>query len=80
MHKYNNQDHSMMTGLLAVENILGANYDLWEVNADQEYQEEFQGERSEGLGRSLAELAAGQPMVPERIHLRAVEPAVEYKT
>jgi protoporphyrinogen oxidase len=80
MHKYNNQDHSMMTGLLAVENILGANYDLWEVNTDQEYQEEFQGGRSEGLGRSLAELASGQPMVPERIHLRAVEPAVEYET
>ena len=40
MHKYNNQDHSMLTGLLSAENILGANHDLWTINADQEYQEE----------------------------------------
>lgn len=32
-HKYNNQDHSMLTGMLAVDNILGANHDLWEVNS-----------------------------------------------
>ena len=40
MHKYNNQDHSMLTGMLAVENIYGSNHDLWEVNTDQEYHEE----------------------------------------
>lgn len=41
MHKYNNQDHSMMTALLCAENILaGANkYDLWQVNEDAEYHE-----------------------------------------
>src|SRR3981189_872832 len=36
MHKYNNQDHSMLTAMLAVKNILGAHYDLWQVNAEQE--------------------------------------------
>jgi protoporphyrinogen oxidase len=40
LHKYNNQDHSMMTGRLAVENLYGARHDLWQYNSDQEYQEE----------------------------------------
>jgi protoporphyrinogen oxidase len=39
LHRYNNQDHSMLTGMLAVENILGANHDLWELNKNQEYLE-----------------------------------------
>lgn len=29
MHRYNNQDHSMLTAMLAVENLLGASHDLW---------------------------------------------------
>lgn len=41
MHKYNNQDHSMMTGLLASRNIArNAGLDLWKVNSDAEYLEE----------------------------------------
>jgi protoporphyrinogen oxidase len=40
MHKYNNQDHAMMTGLLAARNILGGDFDLWKVNSDAEYHEE----------------------------------------
>ncbi len=40
MHKYNNQDHSMMTALYAARNIMGAKYDLWAVNTEPEYQEE----------------------------------------
>ncbi|GAX60453.1 protoporphyrinogen oxidase [Candidatus Scalindua japonica] len=39
MHKYNNQDHSMLTAMYAVENILGKNHNLWEVNESQEYHE-----------------------------------------
>ncbi len=39
MHKYNNQDHAMMTGLVAARNILGASLDPWRVNADAEYLE-----------------------------------------
>ena len=39
MHKYNNQDHSMMTGLLAVRNLMGPKLDLWRVNSDADYQE-----------------------------------------
>ena len=41
MHKYNNQDHSMMTALLAARNICGEQHDLWEVNTEMEYQEEI---------------------------------------
>ena len=41
MHKYNNQDHSMMTALLVARNILGlGSYDPWCVNTDAEYHEE----------------------------------------
>ena len=41
MHKYNNQDHAMMTAMLCAENILADTrlYDLWQVNGDAEYHE-----------------------------------------
>ncbi len=42
MHKYNNQDHSMLTAMTAVDNILVGNMDkrgLWEINTEQEYHE-----------------------------------------
>ncbi|MFH1145028.1 MAG: NAD(P)/FAD-dependent oxidoreductase [Candidatus Eisenbacteria bacterium] len=34
MHRYNNQDHSMLSGLLAARNILGEAHDLWSVDPD----------------------------------------------
>jgi protoporphyrinogen oxidase len=40
LHKYNNQDHSMLTAILAVENLHGAAHDLWKLSSDQSYQEE----------------------------------------
>lgn len=40
MHKYNNQDHSMLTAMMAVWNMQGAAHDLWSVNTDYEYHEE----------------------------------------
>jgi protoporphyrinogen oxidase len=40
MHKYNNQDHSMLTAMLSVENIYGAQHDVWSVNVEAEYHEE----------------------------------------
>ena len=39
MHKYNNQDHSMYTAILTVENIYGATHDIWSVNVEEEYHE-----------------------------------------
>lgn len=41
MHRYNNQDHSMLTGLLAARNLLGEEHDLWNVNTERSYYEEF---------------------------------------
>jgi protoporphyrinogen oxidase len=40
MHRYNNQDHSMLTAMLSVENIFGAHHDIWSVNVEAEYHEE----------------------------------------
>jgi protoporphyrinogen oxidase len=53
MHKYNNQDHSMYTAMLAVENMQGASHDLWEVNTDLEYHEEQRIEEA-SAGRKTA--------------------------
>jgi len=40
MHKYNNQDHSMLTAMFAIDNMNGASHDVWAVNTDFEYHEE----------------------------------------
>jgi len=45
MHRYNNSDHSMLTAIVAVENIVNGRKDksnIWEVNTEQEYHEEDQ--------------------------------------
>jgi len=45
LHRYNNQDHAMLTGMLAVRNLIyGEKNNLWNVNTDQEYQEEIREE------------------------------------
>jgi protoporphyrinogen oxidase len=55
MHRYNNQDHAMMTAMLTVRNILaGARvYDCWQVNEDAEYHES---------GNEGAEAAIARPL------------------
>jgi hypothetical protein len=55
LHKYNNQDHSMFTAMLAVRNILGEKHDVWSVNADCEYHEEIREAsetRASAIGRN----------------------------
>lgn len=66
MHKYNNQDHSMYTAMLTVENILGADHDIWAVNVEEEYHEE---ERSPVGGAPASPPATGgtgrdAPVIP----------------
>lgn len=39
MFRYNNMDHSILTGMLAARNIVKPLYDIWRVNADEEYLE-----------------------------------------
>ncbi len=45
LHRYNNQDHSMLTAFLAVRNILGEKHDLWDVNTERSYHEDFQTDK-----------------------------------
>jgi protoporphyrinogen oxidase len=61
MHKYNNQDHAMMTAMLTVENILAGQrrHDVWRVNEDAEYTE---------AGVSGADAALGsERLVPRKV-------------
>jgi protoporphyrinogen oxidase len=60
MHKYNNQDHSMMTALLAARNFSGSHFDLWRVNTDAEYHEEA-SETRDGAGRSFPSVLSRSP-------------------
>ncbi len=45
MYRYNNQDHSMLTGIFAVRNLFGEDHDLWNVNTERSYYEEFATEQ-----------------------------------
>jgi protoporphyrinogen oxidase len=65
MHKYNNQDHSMFTAMLTVENLLGASHDIWNVNVEEEYHEA--GASSAGRGGT----GRDAPIVPSRADARA---------
>jgi hypothetical protein len=41
LHRYNNSDHSMLTAMRAVDNLVkGTDYDIWAVNAESVYHEE----------------------------------------
>jgi len=68
MHKYNNQDHAMMTAMLCTENILAGRrvYDLWHVNQDAEYHE---------AGNAGDKVATGLRLVPTKIAQETPQPA-----
>jgi protoporphyrinogen oxidase len=71
MHRYNNQDHSMLTAMLTVENILDdAGHDVWTVNVEEEYHEQATRPaaprpRSAANGRHGTGRAA--PVLPRRL-------------
>jgi protoporphyrinogen oxidase len=76
MHRYNNQDHSMLTAMLAVENILtGAGHDLWAVNVEEEYHEEkAPASGSAGSGAPAApRTGRDAPILPRRLVLPDAE-------
>ena len=64
MHKYNNQDHSMMTAMLAVKNIVAGSkiFDLWQVNEDAIYHETIGAEEGDQAtkGRMIPGVAGPQ--------------------
>ena len=51
LHRYNNQDHSMLTGVYAARNIVGEWHDVWAVNTEKEYHEESLGQQTKPIGR-----------------------------
>jgi protoporphyrinogen oxidase len=60
MHRYNNQDHSMLTAMLAVENIVGlGEHDVWSVNLEGDYHEE---------SRSVSGTGRDAPVLPPVRH------------
>jgi hypothetical protein len=55
MHRYNNQDHSMLTAMVAVDNIIAGRLDkanIWDVNTEQEYHEEQDRQGDRGSPRT----------------------------
>ena len=58
MHRYNNQDHSQLTAMLAVKNILGEDHDLWNVNVERSYHEDFTTEEKARRDAGAATAAA----------------------
>jgi protoporphyrinogen oxidase len=61
LHRYNNQDHAMITGMIAARNVsLGQRADVWSVNTDAEYHEEIResadGQLEEALEQVLSEV------------------------
>jgi hypothetical protein len=92
MHKYNNQDHSMLTAMLSVENIGGAEHDVWAVNVEADYLEESSGDDASGSNGRDASGATGRnsrgatgrdaPVLPRRAlddaaAARAAEPKAD---
>lgn len=63
LHRYNNQDHSMLTGIYAARNVFGETNDVWAVNTEMEYHEEVQSAKS----------SAGDRMIPSRVEPADVE-------
>ena len=74
MHKYNNQDHAMMTAMLCVENILADTklYDLWQVNSDAEYHEAGAAAAEERAAQLFASCADACRAAPELASERLV--------
>lgn len=62
-HRYNNQDHAMMTGILAARNIQGECHDIWKVNVERDYHEQLRGEEPD----SEVSDAGGDRLVPRRV-------------
>ncbi|MTA63164.1 MAG: FAD-dependent oxidoreductase, partial [Actinobacteria bacterium] len=67
MHKYNNQDHSMLTALLTAQNILGTgNHDIWTVNVDEDYHEQSESTAS-STGRDAPVIARDAARAASRL-------------
>jgi protoporphyrinogen oxidase len=66
-HRYNNQDHSMVTGVYAARNIAGGSYDIWNVNVEQEYHEEITEEEAKAGGDRLTPARVREPSLDDLV-------------
>jgi protoporphyrinogen oxidase len=74
-HTYNNQDHSMVMGMLAVRNLMGERHDVWNIDQADEYLEELREAGDGARGQDQRALASTQPMFPTLARVReALEP------
>ena len=74
-HTYNNQDHSMVMGMLAVRNLLGEQHDVWAIDRPDEYLEELRDADDASCGLNRRSLASTQPLFPRLVRAReAFEP------
>jgi hypothetical protein len=68
LHRYNNQDHSMLTGIYAARNLIGEQHDVWAVNTEMEYHEEVRTStpsRGDRLVPTAIETAVREATTPE---------------
>ncbi|ADB18214.1 UDP-galactopyranose mutase [Pirellula staleyi DSM 6068] len=79
MHRYNNQDHSMLTAMVAVDNIIAGRTDksnIWDVNTEMEYHEK-KGDQPASGGESLSDRSPGEVAKPNAGKRSAPEMAEE---
>ncbi len=72
LHRYNNQDHSMLTAVYAARNIVGDKHDVWSVNTEMEYHEEERVKRSAAKPviaspEPTTAAVSGDRLVPQRL-------------
>jgi protoporphyrinogen oxidase len=69
MHRYNNQDHSMLTAMLTAENIAtGSKHDVWSVNVEEEYHEESSGSDEDDARLGTRGTGRDAPVIPRDLY------------
>jgi len=69
MHRYNNQDHSMYTAMLTVDNISnGEDHDIWSVNVEADYHEQVRADEKTGAPTGTGRSAPVLPKTPSSTH------------
>jgi hypothetical protein len=69
LHRYNNQDHSMLTGVYAARNIVGEANDVRAVNTEKEYHEEA-GAKDMRFGDRLTPIVVAPPAITHPLPLK----------
>jgi hypothetical protein len=72
-HRYNNQDHAMMTGVFAARNVAGATHDIWDVNVERDYHEQLKVDERP----SEASAAGGERQVPAGVGPEELDAQIE---